>query len=41
MQQIDQEQHRKTIINNDRNKVVHRRDQRTGSDRRINIDLFK
>lgn len=41
MQHLDQEQPAKAIERNDSDKVVDRCDQRAGSNRRIDVDLFK
>ena len=41
MQHLDQEQPAQAIECNDSDKVVDRRDERTGSNRRIDVDLFK
>lgn len=41
MQQINQKQHRQSIINHNCDKVVHRRDQRAGRNRRVYVDLLK
>ena len=41
MQHLDQEQPAKAIERNDSDKVVDRRDERTGSNRRIDVDLFE
>ena len=41
MQHLDQEQPAQAIECNDSDKVVDRCDQRAGSNRRIDVDLFK
>lgn len=41
MQHLDQEQPAQAIECNDSDKVVDRRDERTGSNRRIDVDLLK
>ena len=41
MQHLDQEQPAQAIECNDSDKVVDRRDERAGSNRRIDVDLFK
>ena len=41
MQQINQKQHRQSIINHNCDKVVHCRDQRAGRNRRVYIDLLE
>lgn len=41
MQPLDEQQPRKTVVRHDRDKVVYGRDERTGGDGGIDVDLFK
>lgn len=41
MKNIDQKYHRQSIISDYCNQIIHRRDQRTGCNCRINMDLVE